>query len=218
VARLTIVMAALLIAACGSGQPTIVSLRSPVASATRGQPSAAAQSPSPATVDSAMQVAIDGAVRQTGATYLPGGVDPLEACPQAATKCLSIQSEVDGVNAAYFRGRVGNSKGGGECFIYTIQDPSGWHFLDMACAHAEGGVQWPDVGSFDYVFNTGNKCANVRANPGLTGKVVGCLKAGTTVNIDGGPNYVIEPNPSTSHLWWHLAGTGWMAHEYLVLP
>src|SRR5205823_3350178 len=51
----------------------------------------------------------------------------------------------------------------------------------------ESGVSWPDVGEIDYVFGTAGTCANVRATPGLSGKVVGCLTAGTTVNVDGGP-------------------------------
>ena len=165
-----------------------------------------------------MQVAIAGAVNRTGATYLPGGADPLTSCPASATRCLSIQGSVNGVNAVYFRGHLGNHNGGGECFIYTFHDSAGWHFLDIACGQPEGGVQWPDVGEFDYVVNTGSSCANVRANPGLTGRIVGCLKSGTTVNIDGGPNYVLESAPSNSHLWWHLAGQGWMAHEFLVVP
>jgi hypothetical protein len=138
------------------------------------------------------------------------------ACPASATKCLAIQSEVDGDHAAYFRAHVGSSKEWAACFIYAFQDATGWHFLDMVCAGPESGVSWPDVGEIDYVFVTAGTCANARATPGLTAKVVACLSAGTTVSIDGGPDYVVEPLPRVSHMWWHIQGKGWMAHDFLV--
>lgn len=140
----------------------------------------------------------------------------LVACPASATKCLAVQSEVDGDHAGYFRAHIGSSKSSSSCFIYTIDDASGWHFLDMACAGPESGVSWPDVGEFDYVFVPAGSCANVRAAPGLTGRIVTCLPSGVTVTIDGGPNYVVEPKPSISHVWWHIQGKGWMAHDFLV--
>jgi hypothetical protein len=162
-------------------------------------------------------VAIAGAIKQTGATYLDGDVNLLVACPSTATKCLAIQSEVGGVHAAYFRAHLGNSSAYALCLLYTVQDSAGWHFLDMACARPESGGSFPDVGEIDYVFVAAGTCANVRAAPGLSGRIVACLRAQTTVTIDGGPNYVVEPPPSISHLWWHIQGLGWMAHDFLAL-
>ncbi len=86
----------------------------------------------------------------------------------------------------------------------------------MTCAGPESGVFWPDVGSIDYVFVPVGSCANLRAAPGLSSKVVGCLPADTMVTVDGGPDYVIERAPAISHLWWHIQGKGWMAHDFLV--
>jgi hypothetical protein len=131
-------------------------------------------------------------------------------------KCLAIQTQIDGDHASYFRARIATSNSSAACFIYTFDDATGWHFLDVTCAGPESGVSWPDVGEFDYVFVTGGSCANVRATPGLNGKIVACLPAGVTVNIDGGPDYVVERPPSVSHLWWHIKNQGWMAHDFLV--
>ena len=164
----------------------------------------------------AKPVAIDGAVNQTGARYLEGNVDVMTACPSGVAKCLAIESEVDGDHAAYFPARVGSSKSSAACFIYTFTDATGWHFLDMVCARPESGGSYPEIGEFDYVFVGAGTCANVRATPGLGGKVIACLKAETMVNIDAGPSYVAEPPPATSHLWWHIQNKGWMAHDFLI--
>ena len=213
-ARWVVATAALLIAACGSNQPTIISLHSPTASAARSQPTAAQASPTPTQPDAAMQVAIDDLTQKVNATYLANGADPATSCPASARQCLSIVREVDGSNAAYFRGLLGNKSGDLVCAIYSVQDVAGWRFGSFFCAEPKPDLSWPGA----YVFNTGRSCANVRANPGLTGKVVGCLKDGTTVTIDGGPNYVVELAPAVSHAWWHLEGQGWIATDFLVVP
>jgi hypothetical protein len=219
-AKLALALVALAMAACTLAPPASnskVSTSTAVATSSRAPTSS---SPAPASPGSsyadARQVATAGAVSQTGATYLDGDVDVASACPASATKCLAIHSQVDGDHAAYFRAQMGSSKEWGACFIYTFQDATGWHFLDMVCARPESGVSWPDVGEIDYIFVTAGTCANVRAAPGLSGKVVTCLPAGTTVNIDGGPDYVVEPLPRVSHMWWHIQGKGWMAHDFLV--
>ena len=31
-----------------------------------------------------------------------------------------------------------------------------------------------------------------------------------------GPDYVLEQQPRVSHMWWHIQGKGWMAHDFLV--
>jgi hypothetical protein len=56
-------------------------------------------------------------------------------------------------------------------------------------------------------------CVNVRDAPGPKGAVVGCVKSGTVVQIDGGPVY--SPMASINGVWWHLAGRGWIADTYL---
>ena len=218
--KLPLVLMALMVAACSPNSTSAVS--SSTASTSRAAaPSPATGTPfgaTPPAIAAAIQVAIAGAIKQTGATYLDGDVDVVAACPSTAAKCLAIQSEVDGVNAAYFRAHLGNSSAAALCLLYTVQDSAGWRFLNMACAGPESGVSWPDVGEIDYVFVAAGTCANVRATPGLSGRIVACLRAGATVNIDGGPNYVVEPPPSVSHLWWHIQGLGWMAHDFLALP
>jgi hypothetical protein len=151
--RLTVALVTLLlIAGCGSSQPTIVSLRSPAASASR------TAAPSPQPVD-ARRAAIEGATQHEDATYLPGGEDPNGACPSSAPRCLSIGQELDGLNAAYFRGLLGNSKELVVCAIYAIQDATGWHFHDMTCTNPRYDISWAN----DVVHNTGKSCANVRS-------------------------------------------------------
>jgi hypothetical protein len=54
------------------------------------------------------------------------------------------------------------------------------------------------------------QCANVRDAAGLQGSVIVCLNDGTSVRVDGGPNY------ADGKVWWHLEKNGWMAHEFLV--
>ena len=44
----------------------------------------------------------------------------------------------------------------------------------------------------------------------LSARVAGCLKDGTNVRVDGGPDY------ADGKLWWHLANRGWMAHDFLL--
>jgi hypothetical protein len=218
-AKLASALIALGMAACSQPAPVSSSKVSPstfIATSSRAStPSGSFPvSPSAGYAD-AKQVAIAGAVSQTGATYLDGDVDLFVACPASAKKCLAINTEVDGNRAAYFQSHVGSSTEYGACFIYTFQDTAGWHFLDMVCARPESGEAWPDVGAADLVFVTAG-CANVRAAPGLSGKVVACLPAGTSVNIDGGPDYVEELRPMPSHIWWHIEAKGWMAHDFLV--
>ena len=36
------------------------------------------------------------------------------------------------------------------------------------------------------------------------------------VSIDAGPAYA--PMSSTDGIWWHLAGKGWMADDFLIFP
>jgi hypothetical protein len=128
-----------------------------------------------------------------------------ENCFRAGTSA----SAMVGSNAAVFDGGFGVFPGGGlgaACWVFLSKDSSGWHYVNSGCAQNPGFVP----GSFDsgaHVFVTG--CANFRDVAALSGKVLGCLGNGTVVGVDSAPVY------QDGHIWWHLAGRGWMAHDYL---
>jgi N-acetylneuraminic acid mutarotase len=90
--------------------------------------------------------------------------------------------------------------------VYVVHGPEGWHYLDARGTQSPGFV--PTVGD-SLTLRLGG-CANVRAAPSTSAQVATCLASGSTVTIDGGPNY------GDGHLWWHLAGRGWMAHEVVT--
>ena len=62
----------------------------------------------------------------------------------------------------------------------------------------------------DLVYVSG--CANLRDNPGSRGRVLACLPTGIQVDVDSAPLY------TDGKIWWHIAGRGWMAHDFLVAP
>jgi hypothetical protein len=73
---------------------------------------------------------------------------------------------------------------------------------------------WPAVGASGLVslgLWAQDQCANVRSTP--AGSVVGRIKDGTVVKLDGGPDYM--PMSGMDSLWWHVAGKGWMADDFL---
>lgn len=112
-----------------------------------------------------------------------------------------------GTNAATFYGEVGapaQTSGRTACFVFLYKDALGWHYVNARCAKATGSLPGPQ----DRVNVSG--CANVRDAPGLSSNIVACLPSGTYVDVDSGPTYI------DGHIWWHLAGRGWMAHEYLT--
>lgn len=92
------------------------------------------------------------------------------------------------------------------CSVYLFEDSAGWHYLNAGCHQISGS----DPSNFDHVFVAG--CANVRDAPGLSANVVACLINAVVVNIDSAPVYL------DGHIWWHLAGRGWMAHDFLLGP
>jgi hypothetical protein len=127
-----------------------------------------------------------------------------EYCFQVGSPSLAMV----GTNAGTFYGRSGAYPQGGfgaGCWAFLYQDSTGWHYYDGVCTQ-NGGLP-SDQGNV-YV----STCANVRDAPGLNSRVVACLKNGTPVSVDSAPVY------ADGHIWWHLAGRGWMAHEYLVDP
>lgn len=114
-----------------------------------------------------------------------------------------------GTNAGTFFGGVHDTAGGrsDSCWVFLYEDSAGWHYVNAGCSR-NGIAPVPGIG--DRVFVTG--CANFRVAPALAAKVLGCLGNGTSVDVDSAPVY------ADGHIWWHLAGRGWMAHEFLVAP
>ncbi len=90
--------------------------------------------------------------------------------------------------------------------IYVVHGPEGWHYLDARGTQSPGFV--PTIGDSLTLHLSG--CANVHSAPSTAAPVVTCLASEATVTIDSGPNY------ADGHLWWHLAGRGWMAHEVVT--
>ncbi len=100
-----------------------------------------------------------------------------------------------------------NGYGGGSgCSLFLFRDAGGWHYVNGRCAQATGYIPGPQ----DLVYVQG--CANLRDGPGVSSKVIACIRNGTTVDVDSAPVYL------DGHIWWHLAGKGWMAHDFLVAP
>jgi hypothetical protein len=133
------------------------------------------------------------------------------ACANGETcfKAGDITASMVGTNAGSFTGGDGLYPSGGlgsACWVFLSEDAGGWHYVNSGCAQNPGFV--PGLGAHVYV--TG--CANVRSGPGLSAKVIGCLGNGSIVDVDSAPTYL------DGHIWWHLAGRGWMAHDFLVLP
>jgi hypothetical protein len=114
-----------------------------------------------------------------------------------------------GSEAGIFYGTTGSASGtggGAGCTVFLYHDATGWHYVNARCAQATGympGIQ-------DRVWVSG--CANVRETPGLSGRILACLPNQTVVDVDSAPVY------RDGHIWWHLAGRGWMAHDFLVAP
>ncbi|HET7419686.1 MAG TPA: SH3 domain-containing protein [Candidatus Dormibacteraeota bacterium] len=115
-----------------------------------------------------------------------------------------------GTEASVFAGRIGAYPLGSlgcNALVFMSHDSAGWHYVNSGCVQNTGFLP----GKEDHVFvPTG--CANVRTAPSLSASVVACLAANTLVEVDSAPVY------ADSHIWWHLAGRGWMAHDFLVAP
>jgi hypothetical protein len=126
-----------------------------------------------------------------------------EACFVVSDPSLAMV----GTNAGSFGGGYGgfpSGPGGSACWVFLFENSTGWHYVNAACVQNSGSN--PATGD-DQVFVTG--CANFRATPALSAAVLGCLGNGTNVDVDSAPVY------QGGHIWWHLAGRGWMAHDFL---
>ena len=140
------------------------------------------------------------------------------ACP-VNLACLTLSSVVSGSNAAYVVGQVGSNRNVLQCTVLAFRDAEGWHGSNHWFCRADRA--FPALGQRGRV-NIGigaqpTDCVNVRSEPGQAGRVVGCVRQGTAVIVDGGPAYVPRKsvNDSPDGFWWHLQGRGWMAYEFL---
>jgi hypothetical protein len=139
------------------------------------------------------------------------GLKDISACSGNDT-CFRVGNPsraMVGTDAGTFYGQAGSASGtggGASCWVFLYHDASGWHYVNARCTQGTGSIPGPQ----DRVWVTG--CANVRETPGLGGRVLACLPNGTLVDVDSAPIY------TDGHIWWHLAGRGWMAHDFLVAP
>ena len=139
-------------------------------------------------------------------------VDDMTACPTNHA-CMSLGAEHDGTEAAYFVGAGGSNGDVMACGTYVVHTAIGWHGLRRQCSAA---AVFPAQGQSGQVFlgiGPPGQCANVRQQPSATSAVIGCLTATTQVTVDQAPVYAATP--SVDGLWWHIAGRGWMADDYL---
>jgi hypothetical protein len=129
--------------------------------------------------------------------------------------CFWLVSNRQGHMAAYFVATAGSNQDLVNCGLYLINVGSGWQTFNARCSAQPA---FPAVGSSGHVTllmgETG--CVNVHDAPALTARVVACLPDGTTVMIDDGPYYAQPATSGPSYdYWWHIAGRGWMVHQYL---
>jgi len=154
----------------------------------------------PTAGETARAAAIPGVEAKTHLHYRSG------TCA-ANTPCLTVASETMGKDAAAVVFSTASSAAR-QCVGYVYRKDGHWHFLDAVCGLPE---QLSPLIGHDATIHLPANCANVREGPSLKTHVVGCLNAGTTVHVDGGPTY------ADSRLWWHEP-QGWIAHDFLTGP
>jgi hypothetical protein len=125
-----------------------------------------------------------------------------------------------GHNSAYFSMFAGSNGDVVRCMVYVVDDVPRWRPLDIRCGVTVGFPALHQLGRVQLgMGETG--CVRVRSAPGVTARVLACLKEGTPVLIDGGPYYLPTnasagpSGPSAVDLWWHVTQGGWMVHKYL---
>lgn len=114
-----------------------------------------------------------------------------------------------GTNAGAFGAITGEYPGGGGgsfCVVFVFYEATSWHYMNVSCAQNTGYMPGPQ----DYI-TVPSGCANVRVAPSLSAKVLACLAKYIQVAVDSSPLY------AEGHIWWHLAGRGWMVHDFLAL-
>ena len=140
------------------------------------------------------------------------GLKPIANC-RTGDVCLIVpagSTATVGTNAAVFGGAIGRYPDASlGCFVqaYLSHDSAGWHYVNSGCFQNPGMFPQGD----DHVWISSG-CANVRTEPSLAARVVACLAPQTPVFVNSAPVF------ADSHIWWHLAGRGWMAHDFLLRP
>ena len=151
-------------------------------------------------VDTAQAAAIPGVEAKTHLRFHTGTCD-------ASTPCLTVARETMGKDAAAVIFSTANSAAR-QCVGYVYRSGGRWHFLDAVCGLPD---QLSPLVAHEATVHVPGNCANVRDGASLKAGVVTCLKDGSTVHIDSGPDY------ADSRLWWH-GPQGWIAHDFLTGP
>jgi len=177
----------------------------------------------PASDSPAFSTAADAAMYGAGRSYYRSALGSCPAVdPDRPPACLSFESMKLGTNAAYIRGRLGDAQHAIPVWIYLFQDAAGWHYMNSFTEPATGQGSPPRLGQQGTIQtgSEGGGCATVRIRPGIYQQTTGCLRNGTSVSIDDGPVYMDDlPGSDGVHgglLWWHLAGKGWVPHEFVM--
>ena len=165
-------------------------------------------SPSPGVYATAKEAGIAGAEAKTGYSY----ADPV---PKDTSKPVLIGGDVygntdtsAGLDAAAVRLGV-DFDGTVTCYSYVYYESGSWHYTTPASCELQPKSPWPRG---IVQVNAGSSCANVRHAPGLSAKVVTCLKSGTSVSIDA-----VYPEYVDGHIWWSVNNSqGWIANDLLI--
>jgi len=161
--------------------------------------------PNAASYAAVLDAGIGGIEAKTGLTYTGSACSSLQSCLGVA----QLLGNPDAGKAAYVQIQH-SATGAQNCYAYVFFESGGWHYSQpVVCPQYLGNN--PVFGAQDHVVVPGS-CANVRLDPGLSAKVMTCLKDGTIVSID--PDY---PRYVDKHIWWSINGhQGWMAHDFLI--
>jgi hypothetical protein len=199
---------ALLVAGCSQNPPSVTSSNASGARLTSPTSTTPATPATPGVYTTALAAGIAGAEAKTGYSYfdtppadtskpvLIGGVVFGNTDPSAGLDAAAVQLGID------YDGTI-------ICYSYVFYEAGSWHFTTPVSCELNLSSPWP--GQNDRV-NAGSSCANVRQAPGLSGKVVTCLKSGTSVLIDK-----VAPEYVDGHIWWSVNySQGWMANDLLI--
>jgi hypothetical protein len=154
--------------------------------------------------------------------YVPGRYEAFLADPSRTNcpvnrACVSTSALHSGTDAAYATAIVGSNSDLLACVFLTYRDAAGWQVGRESC---NTGSPFPVVGGTGVVWlgvaPDPKACLQVRAQPGFSGKVVGCLGLGASVTIDDGPVYIPQSSGQDGDgFWWHLQDKGWASDFYL---
>lgn len=204
----------LLIAGCSqtpAGQAHATTTPPAPTSASSARSAVAPVSPSPipssGNYATAQDAGVAGIEAKTGLTYSSGTCGAGQTCLGAPQ--VFGNTGAGGYDAAYVQMGYA-AAGAGSCYAYVFFANGFWHYTPPVVCPNQSGYN-PVLGATDHVAVPGS-CANVRLSPGLSSRILDCLKDGTVVSIDpDAPRYVDK------HIWWSIDGhRGWMAHDFLI--